>query len=202
MARLMVLMRQRGPKTGFLKTLKNVFIVLIFTVGLLSMSIFVDKVIAKKGDSARSHQEVSLIQICDYLAQAEEWDGRNLLILTHVDFGAEILYRTEHKVLSTPHATGTPHRNGQGIWDTYEIMTAETDEKALELIQKRKIDLILLCPKSTESAFYSKPGHKSIFYKRLLEDMIPSWLRKVELPSDLSSSFLLFETIEESNSHI
>lgn len=131
------------------------------------------------------------------MAQAEEWDGQDLLILTHVDFGAEILYRTEHKVLGTPHATGTPHRNGQGILDTYDIMTADTDEKALELIQKRKIDLILLCPKSTESVFYSKPGRESTFYQRLCEDMIPNWLRKVELPSDLSSSFILFETIEE-----
>ena len=76
-------------------------------------------------------------------------------------------------------------------------MTADTDEKALELIQRRKIDLILLCPKSSESIVYSKPEQTSTFYQRLCEDMIPNWLRKVELPSDLSSSFLLFETIEE-----
>ena len=192
MAQLIVFLRQRGPQDGLLRTLKNVLILVIFTVGLLSLSVFADKVIAKKGDSERSHQEVSLIQICEYLAHGEEWNGRNLLILTHVDFGAEILYRTEHKVLSTIH-----HRAGQGIWDTYEIMTADTDEKAFEIIQKRNIDLILLCPKSTESIFYSKPEQKSTFYKRLLDDTIPNWLRKVELPSDLSSSFLLFETIEE-----
>jgi len=69
------------------------------------------------------------------------------------------------------------------------------DEQAHELIKRRKIDLILLCPKSPESAFYSKPGHESTFYKRLREGVIPNWLKKVELPSDLSSSFLLFETI-------
>jgi len=199
MARLMVLMRQRGPKTGFRKTLKNLLILLLFCAGPLCLGLFAERFI-KRGDSAKSHQEVSLIRICDYLAQAEEWGGQDLLILTHVDFGAEILYRTEHKVLSTPHATGTPHRNGQGILDTYDIMTADTNEKALELIQKRKIDLILLCLKSSESAYYSKPGQTSTFYKRLREDTIPNWLRKVELPSDLSSSFLLFETIEGSES--
>jgi len=199
MARLMVLLRQRGPKAGFLRTLRNVFISLIFSAGPLCLGLFAERFV-KRGDSAKSHQEVSLIQICDYLAQAEEWGGQDLLILTHVDFGAEILYRTEHKVLSTPHATGTPSRNGQGIWDTYEIMTADTDAEALELIQKRKIDLILLCPKSTESAFYSKPEHEATFYKRLLDDTIPNWLRKVELSSNLSSSFLLFETIEGSES--
>ena len=201
MARLIVLMRQRGPKTGFRKTLKNLFILLLFCATPLFLGLFAERFI-KRGDSAKSHQEVHLIQICDYLAKAEEWDGQDLLILTHIDFGAEILYRTQHKIIGTPTATGTSHRNGQGILDTYDIMTADTNEKALELIRKRKIDLILLCPKSSESVFYSKPGHESTFYKRLLDDMIPNWLRKVELPSDLSSSFLLFETIEESNSHI
>jgi len=201
MARLMVLMRQRGPKTGFRKTLKNMLILLLFCAGPLCLGLFAERFI-KRGDSEKSHQEVSFIQICDYLAQAEEWDGQDLLILTHIDFGAEILYRTQHKIIGTPTATGTPHRNGQGILDTYDIMTADTDAEALELIQKRKIDLILLCPKSAESAYYSKPEHESTFYKRLCEDMIPNWLRKVELPSDLFSSFLLFETIEESNSHI
>ncbi|MFC1793237.1 hypothetical protein ACFL3Q_06580 [Planctomycetota bacterium] len=194
LARIIVLMRQRGPKTGFLKTLKNVSIVLVFSSAFLLLGLLADAIF-KKGDSEKKHQKVSLVRICDYLSQAEEWYGRDLLILTHVDFGAEILYRTEHKVLSTTH-----HRSGQEIWDTYEIMTADTNEKALELIQRRKIDLILLCPKSTESIFYSKPEKTYTFYQRLLDDKIPNWSRKVELPSDLSSSFLLFETIEGSES--
>jgi hypothetical protein len=190
MTALMVLLRQRGPKTGFLKTLKNVSIVMIFSLGFLLLGLLAD-VIFKKGDSEKSRQKVTLIRICEYLNDAEKWRQRNFRILTHIDFGAEILYRTQHEVIGTPY-----HRNSPGILDTYDIMTADTDEKALEIIKKRGIDLILLCPKSTESAFYSKPGHESTFYKRLREGVSPNWLRKVELPSDLSSSFLLFETIE------
>jgi hypothetical protein len=190
MARLMVLMRQRGPKTGFRKTLKNLLILLLFCAGPLCLGLFAERFI-KRGDSAKSHQEVSLIRICDYLVEAGKRQELNFRILTHVDFGSEILYRTQHEVIATGY-----HRNGPGILDTYDIMTADTDAEALKLIQKRGIDLILLCPKSTESVFYSKPGHESTFYKRLLDDTIPNWLRKVELPSDLSSSFMLFETIE------
>ena len=160
-------------------------------IGLLADAIF------KKGDSEKKHHEISLIRICEYLTEAEKWRERNFRILTHIDFGAEILYRTQHEVIGTPY-----HRNSPGILDTYDIMTADTDQEALNLIRKRNIDLILLCPQSTESIFYSKPEQISTFYKRLLDDMIPNWLRKVELTSDLSSSFLLFETIEESNSHI
>ena len=143
------------------------------------------------GDSVRSHKQVSLVLICEYLAEAEKWREQNYRIFTHVDFGAEILYRTQHEVIGIPY-----HRNGPGILDTYDIMTADTDEKALEIIQKRGIDLILLRPKSTESIFYSKPELASTFYQRLRDNIIPNWLREVELPSDLSSSFLLFETIE------
>jgi hypothetical protein len=200
MTQLMVLMRQRGPSAGLLKTLKNILILMAFSAGLLSVGVFAERecvsVIAKSREPSTGFENVHLIRMCDYLAHAKKWSGQNLLILTHVDYGAEILYRTGHKVLSVPHATGTPHRNGRGIWDTYEIMTADTDEKAHELIQKLKIDLILLCPKSSESVFYSKPENKTTFYQRLCDDTIPNWLRKVELPADLSSSFLLFETVE------
>ena len=205
MTSLIVLLRQRGPKTGFLKTLKNVFIVLIFSIGLLLLGYLAD-IIFKKGDAEKScneasaeksPHEASLIQMCEYLTGTEKWRERNFRILTHIDFGTEIIYRTQHEVIGTPY-----HRNSPGILDTYEIMTADTDQAALSLIRKRTIDLILICPKSTESIFYSKPEQTSTFYKRLLDDMIPNWLRKVELPSDLSSSFLLFETIEENNSHI
>jgi hypothetical protein len=190
MTALMVLLRQKGPSTGFLKTLKNVFIVLVFSFGFLLLGLLADEIF-QKGDSGENRDEVSLIRMCKYLTDSEKWRQRSFRILTHIDFGSEILYRTRHEVIGTPY-----HRNSMGILDTYEIMTADTDAEAHKLIQKRNIDLIMLCPKSSESAFYSKHGHESTFYKRLLNDTIPDWLRKVDLPADLSSSFLLFETIE------
>ena len=196
MTALMVLLRQRGPKTGFLKTLKNVSIVIVFSLGFLLLGLFAD-VIIKKGDLEKSRQKVSLIQICKYLDEAEKWQQRRFRVLTYIDFGAEILYRTRHEVIGTPY-----HRNSPGILDTYDIITADTDEKALKIIRKRGVDLILIRPKYSESVIYSKPEQTSTFSQRLREDMIPNWLRKIELPSDLSSSFFLFETIEESNSHI
>jgi hypothetical protein len=57
--------------------------------------------------------------------------------------------------------------------------------------------MIVLRPTSGEPQFYSKPEQASTFYQRLCKDTIPDWLRKVELPSGLSTSFLLFEVIEE-----
>jgi hypothetical protein len=190
MTALMVLLRRIGPKTGYLRTLKNASIVMAFSVGFLFLSLLVAGIF-EKGDSKKVRDEVSLIGMCEYLNEAEQFRQRSFRILTNIDFGAEILYRTRHEVIGTPY-----HRNAHGILDTYDIMTADTDKEALEIVQKRGIDLILLCPKSTESTFYSKPGQKSTFCRRLRERKIPDWLRKVELPPDLSSSFLLFETVK------
>jgi len=188
----MVLLRQRGPKTGLLKTLKNNLILLMFCAVPLLLGLLANRIIRKEG-SAASRQDISIVRLCEYLSSEGKRHKRNFRILTHIDFGPEILYRTQHEVVATPYHI----RNGSGILDAYNIMTADTDEKALELIQKRGIDLILLCPKSSEAVVYSKSEQTSTFCQRLLKDMIPHWLQKVELPTTLSSSFQLFEIVEE-----
>jgi len=187
---LIVTLRRIGLKTGFLKTLKNVSVLLFFCAAPFSLGLLADQII-KSGDSAESSRGFSMIQLCGYLNNEGQRQGRILRILTRVDFGPEILYRTHHEVIGTPY-----HRNSQGIVDTYEVMTADTDEKALEIIQKRGVDLILLCLKLKEPSAYSKSEKVSTFYQRLLQNKIPNWLKKVDLPSDLTSSFLLFETLE------
>jgi len=186
---------RQHPINKLLMVGRNVLIKMTFILGLLSLGIAVDIIFSS---DVRSYRRISMIPVCEYLNEADKWQERELRILTHIDFGEEILYRTQHEVIGTPTATGTSHRNGQGILDTFDIMTAETDEKALELIRKRDIDLILICPEYPESQHYSRPEQISTFYQRLLEDIIPHWLRKVELPSNLSSSFMLFEIIEKS----
>jgi hypothetical protein len=190
MTALMILLRQKGPKAGFLKTLKNTSIVFIFCMGFLILGLLAE-VIFKKADSEKSSQKVSLIRMCKYLDETEQFQKGNCRILTYIDYGAEILYRTPYEVIGTPY-----HRNSAGILDTYDIMTADTDKKAHEIVQKRKINLILLGPESSESKVYSKSEQTSTFLQRLREGIIPNWLKKIELPSDLSSSFLLFETTE------
>ena len=185
-----VLIWRKRQKGVLWKVLRESLVIAIFSTAFLVMGLLADT-ITKRGKLDRSHQTISLVRLCEYLSEPERRGEQNLRILAYIDFGAEILYRTQHEVIATPY-----HRNGRGIMDTYDIMTADTDEKALELMQKRQIDVILLCPTSSESAFYSKPEQISTFYQRLSQNMIPHWLRKVELPRDLSSLFLLFEIVE------
>jgi hypothetical protein len=185
---------RQHTKNQLLMVGRNVLIKMTFILGLLSLGIAVDIIFSS---DVRPYQRISMIPVCEFLNEADKWQERKLRILTHIDFGEEILYRTQHEVIGTPTATGTSGRNGQGILDTFDIMTAETDEKALKLIRKRGIDLILICLECPESQLYSRPEQISTFYQRLLQDTIPHWLRKVELPSNLSSSFILFEIIEK-----
>lgn len=177
-------------KNEILKAFRNILVKLLFVFGPLSLGIAA-QVLADKSD--KPHHEIRMEPFCEYLNTQDRWQGRQLRILADLFEGAEIIYRTPHEVMATPHATGTPSRNGQGILDTYDIMTAGTDQEALELIHKRGIDLIVLRPKSGEPEFYSRPDKASTFYQRLCEDKTPDWLHKVELPSNLSESFLLFE---------
>jgi hypothetical protein len=104
-------------------------------------------------------------------------------ILTDTNLGPEIFYRTRHETIGSPY-----HRNWGGILDTYDIMTAGTDDAAHKLINNRGIELILLCLNSPEFGDYSKPAGKTEFYQRLFCNECPNWLKAVELPTELSAS--------------
>ena len=187
LSRVLLLLKSR--KRALWRSLIRCLIILLFTTGF-SVAGLLAEAVFRKEVSADKDKAISLVQLCEYLSKGERWQGRNLRILTQPDFGAEILYRTAHEVMATPY-----HRNVDGILDTYDTMTADSDDKALELIQERGIDVILLCPTSTEAAFYSKAEDSSTFYQRLRQDSPGDWLRKVELPGNLSSSFILYEVV-------
>ena len=135
-------------------------------------------------------QKISLTPICRYLEEDCRWRQEKKRILTYVDFGPEILYRTHHEVIGTPYI-----RNNSGIWDSYRILTAATDTEAHASILARGINLILLCPLYPEGAFYSSKTQGSAFQQRLMQGQSPPWLRPISLPPDLAKSFQLFEVV-------
>jgi hypothetical protein len=183
-----ILSWRQDQKNRVFKIMRNVATALTFTLGLAFVSLAAQIIL---GEKKKTPPSPPMIPLCEYLNKSQAGTSRRLRILTHIDFGAEILYRTPDEVIGTPY-----QRNQAGMLDTHDIMTAKTDEKALTLIRKRGIDTIILCPKSGEAGFYSKPGQTSTFYKRLCDGSLPQWLRKVKLPADLSA-FLLFNVTKE-----
>lgn len=115
------------------------------------------------------------------------WNGRIHTILASANFGAEILYRTRHRVTATIH-----HRNAAGILDSVRILGG-TDAVAIrELIDKRQIDLILICRFGGNDAYFWKGRDDNVFYRRLEKGATPAWLEEVALPAELKRSFRLF----------
>lgn len=56
------------------------------------------------------------------------------------DFGYELLFFTPHRILAANN-----HRNVEGLGDLLRVLQGNSRQKAAEIIQKRKISLILTC---------------------------------------------------------
>ncbi|MHC4951293.1 MAG: hypothetical protein ACYTEU_09975 [Planctomycetota bacterium] len=170
------------------RAIKNSVITLVLTMGFLYAGVLAEKKI-RKGQPAKNLQRPLMVLMCDYIDEFQVSKTNTLQIMLNPFEGAEMLYRTHHAVVATANTYG------QGILDTCDVMTAENDGIAFEILQSRRTDIILLCPNSTESRMYTKPGQTSTFYQRLCEGQIPEWLKRVELPENLSDDFLLFEVM-------
>ncbi|HEX3066087.1 MAG TPA: hypothetical protein VHQ39_11430, partial [Dongiaceae bacterium] len=108
------------------------------------------------------------------------------MILAAVHSGPEILYRTSHAVLATP-----MFRN-PGIMDAYHILAAGDNASAKAILDRRRIDLILLCPQYGERLFFDSDEGQDTLYNRLVAGRDPAWAQPVPLPADLAKRFLLF----------
>lgn len=131
----------------------------------------------------------------DYLTIDDSWVGTSQTILAFQDFGPELLYRTSHRVIGTP-----MHRNHEGMSDLLTIMTAKDFKIPHKIVQRRNINLIIVCVNSkAESQFFNNTSDKNRVYGYLTNGMIPSWLHEVQLPEDLIDSFRLFEVTQPSH---
>lgn len=108
-------------------------------------------------------------------------------ILALMDFGPEILYRSPHRVVATPY-----HRN-QGIADSHRILAAMTVDEARGALERREVDVILLCP-ARDRAFFGRASEElpePSLYTRLTEGEPPPWVRPLAFPEE--SGFQAFQ---------
>ncbi|HZF93996.1 MAG TPA: AcrB/AcrD/AcrF family protein [Allosphingosinicella sp.] len=98
-------------------------------------------------------------------------------VLTFVDLGPRLITVTHHNAITGPY-----HRNAQQILD---IMLAfrGTPERALETVDRYRIDYVLICPHLSESTVYAVEAPNG-FYRQLMRNEIPAWLERVPLPAD------------------
>lgn len=98
-------------------------------------------------------------------------------VFTHVDLGPRLITVTHHKAVAGPY-----HRNQQAILDVMKGFRGSA-ENARQIITRRGIDYVLICPGLSETTIYSAEAPNG-FYRQLVGGKVPAWLRPVQLPKD------------------
>lgn len=141
-----------------------------------------------KDASGQMLEACNVREVASFLEADDRWAGSQQTILTFLDIGPELLYRTGHAVIATPY-----HRNSDGIYDSHRILTNSDSNEARLMMEERRIGLILLCQGPAERTFFSSPGNS--LYKSLTEGQVPQWMAEVALPAPLRRQARLFEVI-------
>lgn len=129
--------------------------------------------------------------LASFLEETAVPGNRPVTILAHVDHGPEILFRTRHRVLAGPY-----HRNRRGILDVHAAFNSPDGPRVREIIEVRRVELIMLCPDADRSLLGQGPP-ESVFH-RLVGGPLPPWATAVDLPDDVGSSIRLFRVRLES----
>jgi len=166
------------------KPLLRVTVMLLFILGLPGIGVLTSLDNETKSETIQP----DLKTLSSFLNDYQQTNPTAETILTFLDFGPEILYRTDFNVMAGPY-----HRNDQGILYIYEVMATNDFEQAWEMLNERSIDLVILCPKSSETSFYKKSPDQSTFYERLIAGEKPTFLEEIDLPQKLSESFIIFK---------
>lgn len=142
--------------------------------------------VAAAPPQAQRHQRCSVTEISTYLSATYKGDKSQAetdILLTYLNWGAEIVWRTPYDVV------GAPYANLASLTDTSKMFHATVDASAANIVRQRGIDLILVCTNSFEQ--YPDTGAVNL-HNRLIDRQPPQWLDPVDLPAHLAPAFRLY----------
>ncbi len=137
-----------------------------------------------------------LDQMCQYLNEDPYFKQQQRRILTSINFGPLLLYKTQHEVIGTP-----AHRNVSGILDTYFVMNAQREDDAHLIIRRRGIQAILIGRPENGIGDYFIHNIKNIqvsgniFHHQLWKGKIPAWLQIYPVPKSLEGKIKVFKVV-------
>ncbi len=117
------------------------------------------------------------------------WSDRSRVVATGANIGGEIMYRTPHGVVASLYLKGY-----EGLRDLNRFFAATDETAARATIDKRKIELIAVCPAFGIEWMGTKDTGPDTIYGRLAAGRPPSWIREVALPAE-ASAYRLFEVL-------
>jgi hypothetical protein len=171
-------------KTSLRVSIIVCFILFLPVTGLLATPNDADE------DAKSENGTSNLKSLSTFLNSYHESNSNTATVLTFLDFGPELLYRTDYNYIATPY-----HRNDQGILYNYRVMTEVDLAQVHSMLIERHVDLIVLCPESAEARFYDQATDEPTFYSRLITGDKPDFLKTVELPAELHDGFMVYRVI-------
>ncbi|MDH3738179.1 MAG: hypothetical protein OER92_03220 [Alphaproteobacteria bacterium] len=114
--------------------------------------------------------------------------GREQVLLTDIFRGPALIWSTPYNVV------GSPYGNAQSLKDIFGFYGAVDSNTAREIVDRRNIDLVLVCRGSGERHFYNQVGPSTLF-TQLTDGASPPWLTAVDLPEPLANSFRLYQVV-------
>lgn len=96
-------------------------------------------------------------------------------MLTFVDLGPRLIVTTHHDAVTGPY-----HRNARAILDIHHFFGGD-EANAHEIVERRHIDYVMVCPDTNESTLYAARNAKG-FYMILAGNKAPKWLERMEMP--------------------
>jgi hypothetical protein len=114
----------------------------------------------------------------DELVAVVQRVGGQPAVLTHVDVGPELLYRTDARVIATPY-----HRNVDGILAARDFLSGDVESARL-IASERRLDLVAVCP-GRDAAYLGDRRSPTSLFDLLVAGEAPPWLRPIAFDTDL-----------------
>jgi hypothetical protein len=118
------------------------------------------------------------------------WSDRSRVVATGANIGGEIMYRTPHGVVASLYLRGY-----EGLRDVNRLLAATEEAAARAIVDRRKIELIAICPAFGIEWMGAKDTGPGTFYDRLITGPPPPWIREIALP-EKASAYRLFEVFK------
>ncbi|MDX2028791.1 MAG: hypothetical protein SFW62_09185 [Alphaproteobacteria bacterium] len=116
---------------------------------------------------------------------SESYGSKSQTIMNTIGEGAELLFRTPHKVLAGPY-----HMNLEGNLDSYKFFSTYNPDIARAIVRRRNVDFVVMCRSTNYFGDEPKPADNALnFSQQLSSGKIPPWLRQIGIPGNV----MLFE---------
>ncbi len=187
-ALLVALLDRINQRTGLARAAGRAGTVILLAFGFPVLGLALTK--AEPAATKTAAPGCPLTEMSRWLNKEPALNDRPRRILSFINFGPELLYRTRHEVIATPN-----HRNGVSILDAVHALGRVAPSEAKTIIDRRGADLVLVCLGTEEANDYRRGNNGNTLFAAIEQGRPPTWLRQTTLPEPLGQSFLLFEVM-------